>query len=305
MRLSFWTLLRYTWSNRASIASHAGYAAYLRKWSATPDAAYWAQNSARAGAYPEGDTGWRYQFQRLPVHDQLEKAYGLNEIAGQGSAFERSLRLMDWFCDHTRYNGMEIRACYRFQGKTEDSLRILRYACDGGFRRAINCRHKAYAFADCLMAVGIFSIPIAMESRTYRPDEKPVTMTPCHFVVHAWLPEECRWVMLDPSMNAYVTDETGRALNLIEIQALHRQGEKLNVAQYNFNSTQDCRETYLNGFLLGSLLEMYLRDGTDRQKSGPRNRLLPEDVPQNDKNARAITVTELLAEPIIKETEGP
>ena len=301
MRLSFWTYLRYAWSNRTSIASHEGYAARMSKYAATPDAAYWPRNSAHAGAYPEGDNGWRYKFQRLPVHDQLEKACGLNEIAGQGSAFARALRLMDWFCARTCYCGMEIRACYRFQGKKEDSLRILRYAYDGGFARAINCRHKAYVFSDCLMAVGIYAIPIALGSRTYRPGEEIVTMTPSHFVVHAWLPEERRWVMLDPSLNSYATDGAGRALNLVEIQALHRQGAGMRVARYDFNGTQDHREYYFQGFILGSLLEMFVHDGTDRQKSGPRNRLLPTDVPQKDKDTRAITTMELLAEPIAEE----
>jgi len=194
---------------------------------------------------------------------------------------------------------MEIRACYKFQGKTEDSLRILRYACDGGFRRAINCRHKAYVFSDCLMAARIYAIPIAMDSRTYRPGEEIVTMTPSHFVVHAWLPEERRWVMLDPSLDSYVADEADRALNLVEIQALHRQGKSMRVAQYNFNGTQDCRGIYLGGFILAPLLELYIRDGTDRQDRPPRNRLLPMDVPQKDEDTRAITVPELLAEPII------
>jgi len=299
MRLSFLTYLRYAHSNRASIASHEGYVAYLSKWTGG-SAAYWAQNNARAGAYPEGGSGWRYAFERLPVHDELLAAYCLDGIAGQGGTFARALRLMDWFCAHTCYNGMEIRAAYRFQGKKEDSLRILRYAYDGGFSRAINCRHKAYAFADCLVAAGIWAIPIAMGSFTYRAGEADVTPRTSHFVVHAWWPEEHRWVMLDPSMNSYVVDETGRALHLIEIHELHRQGGEPRLAQYDFNGTQDHREYYLRGFILGSLLELFVRDGTDWQKSGPRNRLLPEDVPQKNQNVRVITGTELLAEPFIE-----
>jgi len=303
VRLSFWTYLRYAWSNRKSIASHKNYVAYLSKWTGG-HAAYWVQNNARASGYPVGGNGWRFQFERLPVHDELLDTYGLDNIAGAGDTFVRALRLMDWFCAHTSYCGMEIRAAYRFQGKQEDSLRILRYSYDGGFRRAINCRHKAYAFSDCLMAAGIFAIPIAMGSFTYRADEEDVTPRTSHFVVHAWLPEERRWVMLDPSLDSYITDENDRALNLIEIHELRRQGKELRVAQYDFNGTQDHREHYLRGFILSSLLEMSIRDGTDRRKSGPRNRLLPEDVPQKDKDTRAITASELLAEPMMKEVAG-
>ncbi|MCL2494053.1 MAG: transglutaminase-like domain-containing protein [Oscillospiraceae bacterium] len=298
MKISFFTYLQYAWGNRKSIASHEGYVDYTRRCAARPAAAYWTQNSARAGAFPGSDSGWRYVFERLPVHDRLLQEYGLNEIAGQGNAFDRSLRLMDWLTAHSCYNGMEIRACYRFQGKKEDSLRILRYAYGGGFRRAVNCRHKAYVFADCLIAAGIHAIPIGMESRTWRPDEDTVTPTPCHFVVHVWLPEEQRWVMFDPSFNSYITDKAGRTLDLIEIHELHRQGEAMNAARYDFNGTQDCRASYLNGFILGSLLEIQAWDGSDR-KGGLRNYLLPENVPKTNKDTRAITTTELLAEPIM------
>jgi len=289
MKISFWTYLQYAWGNRKSIASHQGYVAYISKWATGPSADYWVRNNARASRYPEGDHGWRHDFTRLPVHDALLREYALDAVAGQGSTFTRALALMDWFCAHTSYNGMEIRACYRFQGKKEDSLRILRYAYDGGFRRAINCTHKALAFADCLMAAGITALPLAMQSYTWRPGEEAVTPTPNHFVVHVWLPESRRWVMLDPSLNSYVADETSGALHLAEIHERHRRGESLRVARYDFNGTQDHREHYLRGFILGSLLEILTFDA--------KCSLLPDNVPRKDKSIQAITVAELLAEP--------
>lgn len=295
MKISLLTALRYAWDNRAKIASHEGYAAYLRRIAARPDAAYWAKNSAGAGAYPDGpDGGWRYDFTRLPAHDQLLDTYKLNAVAGQGDTLKRALRVMDWLTAHTLYNGMEVRACYLFQGKREETPRILRYARDGGFLRAVNCRHKAIALADCLLAVGVAAMPLGLWSYTYRPGEEIVTPMPNHYVVQLWLPEERRWVMFDPSFNAYVTDATERALHLAEIQAAHRAGETLRAAKYDFNGTQDCRETYLDGFILGSLLEITACDGS-RRMDDFRNHLLPEDVPQKEK--RMITLTELLAEP--------
>ena len=303
--MHLWETLRWAHEDREVLHSAEKYAVSVQEECAYFMQAGFAQNAARTDAYSAGpDNGWRYRFEQLPVHDALLNAYKLGEIAGQGGTFTRALRLMDWFCAHTCYCGMEIRAAYRFQGKKEDGLRILRYAYDGGFAHAINCRHKAFVFADCLIAAGIWAIPIAMGSFTYRPGEADVTPRTSHFVVHAWLPEEARWVMLDPSMNTYVIDEEDRALHLIEIHECRRRGEPLRLARYDFNGTQDHREHYLQGFILSSLLEMFLRDGTDRQKSGPRNRLLPEDVPQKDKTTRAITATELLAEPIMKEVVG-
>ncbi|MDR2687116.1 MAG: transglutaminase family protein [Oscillospiraceae bacterium] len=260
MRLTLHKALKIAYRSREALRSPGSYAACLRKDAADP------VGRAQAGPYPEGDGGWRFQFERLPVHDALLRTYRLDEIAGQGDIFTRVLRIMDWLTAHTWYNGHAIWPAWRFQG-SEDSLRILRYAYDGPFRRCLNCRHKAFVFADCLTAAGMHAMPVAMGGDSGG----------CHFTVHAWLPEARRWVMLDPSFNAYLTDETGRALNLVEIQGRHRQGEKLCAAQYSLNGTQDCRDIYLEGFLLASLLRIYARDGKD---------------------TRAITAIELLAEPI-------
>jgi len=275
------------WNNRRTLRSPEDYVKFLRECAAAPEAAYFLRNSEQAGPYPEGpDGGWRQEFTCLPVHEKLLKAYKLDEIAGQGATFTRALRLMGWLSAHTWYNGMSIWDARL----PDDGLKILRYACDKPFLRCINCRHKAIALADCLRAVGMAAMPVGFCNYTYRPGEENVIPTPNHLAVHLWLPEESRWVMLDPSFNSYASDEKGRALNLIEIQKLHRLGGELHVAQYDFNGTQDFREEYLNGFVLGSLLEIVTLGG--------KCRLLPEDVPRRDDDkARAITAAELLAEP--------
>ena len=304
-----WTwYFRHMYENRAMLRSPGAYAEYVQRMGAESQAAYFLQNSARAGAYPEDpDGGWRYRFERLPVHDKLLQAYGLNAVARQGEPFARALRVMDWFCAHTWYNGMSFWSGWLFQpfykGKLVDSLRVLRYACDKPFSHSINCGHKAIVFADCLMATGICAMPVSIQNYTYRPEEEKVTPCPNHVVVHAWLPEERRWVMLDPSFNSYIADEKGRALNLMEIHERHRRGESLSVAQYSFNGTQDCRKEYLEGFVLGGLLEIATWNGTDR-KGGLRSRLLPEDVPPKDDKMRDIAVAELLAEPQTGEVAG-
>ena len=67
----FW-LWDFVWGQRGIRRSPENYAAYVRKSAAEPPSAYFLQNSARASGYPEGpDGGWRYKFERLPVHDQL------------------------------------------------------------------------------------------------------------------------------------------------------------------------------------------------------------------------------------------
>jgi len=284
------------WNNRDMWRSPEAYAGYVRRCGSTPQAAFFLRSSAEAGAYPQGDHGWRYKFERLAVHDKLEKAYGLCEIAGQGSVFERALRIMDWLSAHVWYNGMSVITPSFCRGKRLGSLRRLRFSYGKVFWRALNCAHMAYILADCLISAGIQVMPLAITNDSYWPGDNP-GKGPCHAVVHAWLPEERRWIMLDPSFNAYITDGEGRVLNLAELQAAHGAGEQIHIAQYSFNGTQDCKAEYLSGFVLGALINIHAWDGTADLSSFARNKLLPEGVPLVNANARAITIPELLAEP--------
>ena len=279
-----WWILQlpfYAWKHRKDKNTRENYAAFVRKCAEEPAVAERIESGRQAGAYPEGpDGGWRYRFQRLPRHDYLRETYGLEAIAGQGSTFERALSVMDWLTAHSWYCGMS------FAPLPDNSKAILRYIYDKPFKRAINCRHKTIAFADCLLAVGIAALPVCIINEGY-----------CHMVVHVWLPEERRWVLLDPSFDSYITDEAGRALHLFEIHDCRRRGEALRVAQYSFNGTQDFRQEYLEAFVLCCLLEITVYNGTGSKRSDPRNCLMPEGMPRKKKKLRAISVAELLAVP--------
>jgi len=278
--MMWFPLARALWAayKQREASTPEGWAALIHKFADDPAYAH----AASAEAFAAGpDNGWRYKFERLPVHDKLSKSYDLHGIAGQGSAFTRALRVMDWLTAHTWYSGACVWSGY-FNQFREDSHRRLRFAFDKPFLRALSCRHKAMVLADCLMAVGIYAMPLAI--------------WPGHLVTHVWLPEESRWVMLDPSLNSYITDGDGRALNLIEIHDHRRRGKALHVAQYSLNGTQDCRQVYLKAFILNSLQKILSSDGS-RRKNMLRNQLLPENEPLKGKRARAITTTELLAEP--------
>jgi len=294
--MHLWQVLRWAREDREALNSAEVYAAAVREECAYFAQAGFAKNAAQAGAYPAGpDNGWRYRFERLPVHDKLRKAYQLDAIAGQGSDFTRALHLMDWLCAHTWYNGGSIWSAYLFQ-RRENSARMLRYAYDKPFARALNCKHRALLLADCLLALGIPALPLWLRNERWQEDGSVSTFRHC--VVHVWLRDERRWVMLDPSFGSYITGENGCALHLIEIQTLHRHGEELRLAQYSFNGTQDCRELYLEGFLLASLLRIYARSDIQDRRD-PIHCLSPGDTAPKEKDTRAVTISELLTEPKI------
>ena len=272
MSMHLWQVLHWAHEDREVLHSAEKCAASVREECAYFSQAGFAQNAARAGAYPAGlDGGWRYDFTLLPMHHKLLNAYGLQKIAGEGGDFDRVLRLMEWLCAHTWYNGGSIWSAYLFQ-RRENSAHMLRYAFDKPFARALNCKHRALLLADCLLALGICAMPLWLRNESRQDDGSVSTFKHC--VVHAWLGDERRWVMLDPSFDSYVTDENGRALHLVEIHERYRKGEHLGVAQYAFNGKQDCEDIYLECFLLASLRSIYMRGGT-KDHLDPRNCLSP------------------------------
>ena len=290
----FW-LIKHIITTRDVRRSHAHYVAFLSENAQNPKHRLVLEYIAQREAYPAGpDNGWRCEFTRLPKHDKLLKRYDLDEVAGQGSSFERALRVMDWLTAHTWYNGVNVLANMRFYRRWSKTPQMLRFGYDKPFRRALNCGHKAAVLTDCLLAVGMFAMQVAAVG--YYSDVKDYWCNHC--VVHVWLEEEKRWVVLDPSFNSYFTDSAGCVVNLIELQDLYRKGEEIRVAQYDFNGTQDRRGSYLDDFVLNCLLELIVLDDAGGDwTSGDKNKsrhLLPGDLAPKE---RAITAAELLAAP--------
>ena len=69
--------------------------------------------------------------------------------------FHTALRVMDWLSAHTHYCGLQFRLI------PDRTPAILAYGYDKPFRNAINCRFKAIAMADCLLALQKKAYPVA------------------------------------------------------------------------------------------------------------------------------------------------
>ncbi len=171
---------------------------------------------------------------RNEMHDELEKKYNLHKIASGNTDFERTLNLLKWLTDNTFYCGMQQKTV------TDNSLDILDFSFGKSFEYAINCRAKAIAFADCLVAVGIKAYPLCLLSLKFRN---------CHLICRVYLSELNKWCAFDPSFGCYFTDKNGNLLDVFEIRDLFIGGKHPTVCGYNFNGTKDCFNIYMNGFL--------------------------------------------------------
>lgn len=137
---------------------------------------------------------------------KLCRQYALDTIAGEGSDFDRAVRVMDWLTAHVRHDGScnpEGKRC---------AQTALEYAFDQP-DKGVNCAWLATTLAECLLALGIAARPVyIMPFAPYDCDN--------HVITHLWLRETQQWVMLDPTMNAYAMDAEGHLLDVFSLRAL-------------------------------------------------------------------------------------
>ena len=131
---------------------------------------------------------------RSPDHPRaarLRERYELQEIAGEGTDFERARRLKTWLrgrWDHGWDN----------EGQ-RDALEILARAERGG---SFNCGFYAHTFVQCCLAVGLPARQIGLARKGVDfPDT--CWQNAGHVVVDVYCRELGKWVLLDADANAF------------------------------------------------------------------------------------------------------
>lgn len=139
-----------------------------------------------------------------PNEDIISK-YKIDRIAGDGTDFERSIRLLNWLCDHVYHYG------YYDNHVGRDGLKLLDYAFDKGENRGINCRALSIILTECLLSVGIKARTVSMVPLSpYDGDN--------HVICEFYDEVRSKWVMIDPTFNLYLTDKDNNPLSILEIR---------------------------------------------------------------------------------------
>lgn len=210
-------------------------------------------------------------IQPYDFHTQLNEKYYLSDIATADGDFDKTVQILEWLTQHTFYSGMQMRLL------KDDTLNILDYSFDKPFIRAINCRYRAIAFADCLVAVGIKAFPVCMVSSGFSAS---------HFTCLVYISEIDKWCSFDPSFGCWFTDNEGNLLNVFEIRELFLDDKEPIVKGYSFNGEQENFDVYMNCFmkLCISNLSTWDDNSADRRSeknfSGRKqfNSVIPEEI---------------------------
>ena len=191
-------------------------------------------------------------FRSHPSLKELEKRFSFSQIAGIGDIFSRACRLLTWLAAHVYHKG-------DYDSRLTNAIDLLDYSLDKGPESGINCLSLSTALTEMCLSVGIFARRMSMMPLSpYDGDN--------HVVCEAWLPEEKRWVMLDPSYGGYLVDEAGRALSLLELRKLLGcQGEVGFSDGFHYNGDrnldfEDVKEYYAKNLFYFKWLEVQTSD---------------------------------------------
>lgn len=139
-----------------------------------------------------------------PEYGALREQYGLDKLAGKGSAFRRAGRLLHHFAPrltHQSYYDNHVPC---------DALSLLEYSYERP-GQGINCLNKAKILAECCLAVGIPARRLGI--MPYSPYDNDN-----HVVTEIYDSGLGKWIMLDPSTDGYFVDESAVPLSALELR---------------------------------------------------------------------------------------
>ncbi len=219
----------------------------------------------------------RFTYQEVNDPDlvKVREYFKLDSIAGDGDEISRILNLLEWAHNVVRHDGIS----YNPDSKNAiDLVEICRRE-----ERGINCRMMAQLLNECYLALGFKSRYVTCMPK--------VMINDCHVINIVYSETLDKWIWVDPTFNAYVTDENGMMLGIAEVRERLRTGAPLVLnedANWN-NKQQQTKEHYLDYYMAKNLYYVVCtqHSTTDSETVGKGNPtyigLLPSGYSDKDK----------------------
>lgn len=173
--------------------------------------------------YTKDDGEITLRYDTATEYEDINTLYRLNDITMPGTTHTKCLSLMNYQTAHLMHNGS-----YDNHIKT-GLLDLLEYAWDSEQKESLNCLCLAHVLRSFMLSQGITARVVYMfPFSPYDIDN--------HVVTEAWLEEQQKWVMFDPTYNTCVSDNSGVLLSLAELRdALSRREKIFFAAQAAYN----------------------------------------------------------------------
>lgn len=201
-------------------------------------------------AYKKDDVAFEWSY--VQPSDSIlrldREYYNLDSIAGKGDDLSRIKNLMYWVHDLVRHDGNSYNP-------ESISLIDVDSICKAD-KRGVNCRMMAIILTEALLAEGIPARYLTCQPKLWNFDND------CHVITIAWSDSLGKWVWVDPTFAAFVTDENGVMLHPGEVRERLISDKPLILnsdANWNHKSKQT-KEDYLDNYMAKNLYYISARE---------------------------------------------
>lgn len=181
-----------------------------------------------------------YQDSSDLVLKTLRTEFNLDSIAGGGNEVSRILNLMHWIHDFIPHDGNN-------ENPVVKNAMSMITKCKRE-ERGLNCRGLATVLNECYLSLGI-------KSRFVTCMPKDSIFSDCHVINMVFSKDLNKWIWIDPTHDAYILDEEGQLLGLMEVRQKLINGETVILnpdANWN-NKASTVKENYLFKYMAKNL----------------------------------------------------
>lgn len=228
-------------SDLNTLRQEKGFIAAIQQMRAKGDYSYILKNSGpyRPNAYPSLQS-FSYQPSSAPELIAFRNRFNLDSICGNGNEISRIKNLLYWVHNLIRHDGNSNNPPSR---NAIDLIDICQKE-----NRGVNCRMLATILKDAYQAEGF-----AARMVTCMP--KDTADFDCHVINAVWSKSLNKWLWMDPTNNAYVSDNKGNLLSIEEVRERLIKDEPLVLnddANWN-NKQKQTKEDYLDNYMSKNL----------------------------------------------------
>ncbi|WP_073229526.1 TPR end-of-group domain-containing protein [Pedobacter caeni] len=134
----------------------------------------------------------------------FRKLFNLDSIAGAGTEISKFKNLLNWAHNVVKHDGSSSNP------QAQNAIDLIAIAKKEN--RGFNCRMMATILKDAYQAMGYFSRVV-----TCMP--KDTADSDCHVINVVWSKEKKKWLWMDPTFNAYVSNDKGELLSIEEVRS--------------------------------------------------------------------------------------
>ena len=187
----------------------------------------------------------------------VRRYFNLDSVAGTGDEISRIKNIMYFLHDLVRHDGGS-----KWPDCPYNAIDL--YKVTQRDKRGLNCRFLAMMLNDMYLSMGFKSRYLTCQSRLYDTDSD------CHVTNMVWSRTLHKWIWMDASFAAYITDENGLLLHQGEVRERIIKGLPLVLnedANWNHQNKQT-KEQYIDRYMAKNLYLLSARLRSESETEG-------------------------------------